>query len=102
MAGLHILLLLYADDMVLMVRDRELILRMVDRLLEFCEYAGLTVNLTKAVGLFGGWVLKDFVYGNLFYHQSVLARVSMFKYLGLIVFGHSLSRKVAAREVIAH
>ena len=65
-------LLLYADDLVLVGRSRELAQRLLDALAVFCSRAGLTVNLAKTVWLVGGLCPRDFVPGSLWYHGEPL------------------------------
>ena len=96
-AGLLVPLLLFADDIVLLARSRELVQRLLDGLSTFCAASGLTVNLTKTCWLVGGLVHRDFDAGELFYRGACLQKVPLCKYLGLEYSGHTLSSMVVAR-----
>ena len=96
-AGLCLPLLLYADDIVLLARSRDLMMRLLAFLSVFCAAAGLTVNLAKTEWLLGGLVPRSFDPGDLFYRGVCLRRVSSFRYLGLVTSGHSLGAMVSAR-----
>ena len=100
-AGLAIPLLLFADDIVLASRSRDLVQRLLNALRDFCAVTGFTVNLDKTVWLVGGEVPADFAAGELFYGGSRLKRVADFRYLGLVMSGHSVASMVAARETAA-
>ena len=102
MAGLAIPLLLFADDIVLAARTRALVQRLLDSLSGFCAATGFEVNLDKTVWLVGGEVAASFEAGNLFYRNVRLKRVDTFKYLGLVMSGHSVASMVQARETAAH
>ena len=58
-AGLSLPVLLFADDMVLLGTDREVVQRLLDTLGAFCTNNGLTVNVKKTKWLLGGRVPRD-------------------------------------------
>ena len=100
-ANLAIPLLLFADDIVLASRSRDLLQRLLNALHDFCAATGFTVNLDKTVWLVRGEVPADFEAGELFYGATRLKQVSEFRYLGLIMSGHLVASMVAARETVA-
>ena len=53
-AGLLVALLLFADDIALVVRSLDVLQKLMDALSEFCEAAALSVNESKTHWLRGG------------------------------------------------
>ena len=81
LAGIVIILLLYADDIVLLRRctsdlDKQLIL-----LKEFCSTMGMIVNTDKTKVMIIKY--KKDTYTNFMYNNSNLEEVSSYKYLGI-------------------
>lgn len=79
--GIVIILLLYADDIVLLTRcpfdlDKQLIL-----LKDFCSTMGMTVNTNKTKVMI--IKSKKDTYANFMYDNSNLEEVSSYKYLGI-------------------
>ena len=54
MAGVYLPMLLFADDLVLLSRDRDVIQRQLDALHRFCVANGLRVNVGKTKWFVGG------------------------------------------------
>ena len=82
-AGMLVLLLLFADDLVLISRQHDVLQRLLQILRWFCEANGLTVNLGKSAWVAGGMVPWEADWGHLYYKGAVLPRVPKYKYLGL-------------------
>ena len=110
--GVLVPLLLFADDLVLLAQSARVAMRLLDLLSAWCCHMGLTVSLTKTKWLVGGFSSvqrSDFVDPaagvTLRYRDTVLERVSDFKYLGLKVTGSAGmgamidARLAAARKV---
>ena len=83
LAGVLLPMLLFADDIVLLSRDRAVLQRMLDVLARFCRENGLTVNTGKTKWLVGGAIPVGFEFGELRFGDVALERVAVFKYLGL-------------------
>ena len=76
-----IMLLLYADDIVLLAHETEDAQRLMQELENFCMHSGLSVNVTKTkVMLVKIW---DKEKPCIVYNNEPLEVVESFKYLGL-------------------
>ena len=67
LAGCLVPLLLFADDIVVMATQREVVQRVLDALGAFCAENGLTVSVAKTKWLVGGWLSDDLEVGALYY-----------------------------------
>ena len=80
LVGIVIILLLYADDSVLLARCPFILDKKLRILKDFCSTMGMTVNIdkTKIMTI----KFKD-TYANFVYNNSNLEEVSSYKYLGI-------------------
>ena len=96
--GLLIQQLLFADDIVFMATNPQVIYKIMDGLSDFFRDNGLTVSLNKMEWLVGGkvggegWRAKVGVSDNwtIRYRGQDLREVQQFKYLGLVFAGSKL------------
>ena len=91
-------LLLFADDLVLISRQHDVLQRLLQILRQFCKVNGLTVNLGKSAWVAGGMVPWEADWGHLYYEGAVLPRAPKYKYLGLEWDGSpSMGAMISAR-----
>ena len=101
-AGMLVPLLLFADDLVLISRQHDVLQRLLQILCQFCEVNGLTVNLGKSAWVAGGMVPRAADWGHLYYEGAVLPRAPKYKYLGLEWDGSpSMGAMISARLTAA-
>ena len=81
LAGIVIILLLYADDIVLMARCSSDLDKQLRILKYFCSNMGMTVNTDKTKVMI--IKSKNDTYANFMYDNSNLEEVSSYKYLGI-------------------
>ena len=81
LAGIVIILLLYADDIVLLARCPSDLDKQLKLLKDFCSTMGMTVNTDKTKVMI--IKSKKDTYANFMYDNSNLEEVSSYKYLGI-------------------
>ncbi|KAI8119954.1 RNA-directed DNA polymerase from mobile element jockey [Lucilia cuprina] len=84
--GINIRLLMYADDIVILAEEVEVLQQMIKNLEEYCHLWGMEVNLSKSeIMIFrksGRTSAKEIWNFN---GQTVIIKVSEYKYLGIIL-----------------
>ena len=92
LAGVLLPLLLFADDIVLVMQDPALTQKLLTSLSDWSSLSGLTVNVEKTFALVGGWKeragfgpSKTFAHHDcsVSYRDVAIPIVPFFKYLGL-------------------
>jgi hypothetical protein len=96
LAGIVIILLLYVDDIVLMVRSPYDLNKQLKILKDFCSSMGMTVNTDKTKVMI--IKSKNITYTNFVYDNNNLEEVTSYKYLGKSIFITSLTRTIALRK----
>lgn len=84
--NMKIRILMYADDIVMLAEDNEVLQMMIDKLEEYCRTWNLVVNLNKSkIMIFGRQNLNKNKYT---YMNSEIEVVTEYKYLGIILTPH--------------
>ena len=97
LAGIVIILLLYADDIVLLARCSSDLDKQLRLLKDFCSNMGITVNTDKTKVMI--IKSKNDTYANFMYDNSNLEEVSSYKYLGIDIH-HKLNWNYSIKKRI--
>lgn len=102
-AGMMVLMLLFAGDTTLMSNSREVLQRILDTLWNFCTQNGLAVSVKsvkKTKWMIGGVVPQNGV-GQLFCDDRPLEAVPEFKCLGLVYTGDDHMQAMMGSHIAA-
>ena len=97
LAGIVIILLLYANDVVLLARCPSDLDKQLRLLKDFCSTMGMSVNIDKIKVMI--IKSKKDTYANFMYENSNLEEVSSYKYLGIdihhkINWNYSIQKRI--------
>lgn len=95
---IHVKILLYADDIVLLSEDRTSLQAMIDKLAEYCKVWSLTVNLTKSKVMIFRRGPRIAAADNFNYDNTTIDVVNEYQYLGVkLTYNVSFNKHLKAK-----